>query len=269
MIRTKHYSHQGQNAAFTLLEVLIAMGIFAIGFVAVAAIFPAAAIMQKNTVDDVLAQQATRNAMSMAEAFTSAVQSSLRDALDTNVPDDMFVAEWPDTLDLDFTISENDRSFPSAGRPLDSQEELDEDLVNRKFYWELLVMRRQPRPTASKWTIFLFVMRMQGKTIDERFSGVQHIDVTTTNDADRFVFDNDPDKDGRLDLVRIGDLVLANNGLIYRVQEAYADGVTIAGFISTNTETGEYPDGLWIGQPLTDNHPSVTIEIKPFKGLLE
>ena len=42
---------------FTLLEVLVAMSIFAIGFVAVAALFPAASVLQKKTVDDLTGQQ--------------------------------------------------------------------------------------------------------------------------------------------------------------------------------------------------------------------
>jgi type II secretory pathway pseudopilin PulG len=52
---------RGNHRAYTLAEVLIALGIFAIGFVSIAAIFPVASIMQKATVQDMTAQQFERS----------------------------------------------------------------------------------------------------------------------------------------------------------------------------------------------------------------
>ena len=54
---------------FTLLEVLLAMGIFAIGFVFIAAIFPVAALLQKEAADIVNAQQAARNTKATMKAM--------------------------------------------------------------------------------------------------------------------------------------------------------------------------------------------------------
>lgn len=58
----------GVRAGFSLLEVLIAMAIFALGFVAVAAIFPAGVMLQKQTYRDVTGERAGRNFNSIAAA---------------------------------------------------------------------------------------------------------------------------------------------------------------------------------------------------------
>jgi prepilin-type N-terminal cleavage/methylation domain-containing protein len=57
--------HNRAAGAFTLVEVLIALGIFAIGMVAVASVFPSAAILQKQAVLDARAKQDTRSAEAM------------------------------------------------------------------------------------------------------------------------------------------------------------------------------------------------------------
>ncbi len=50
------------SAGFSLMEVLIAMGIFLIGIVAVAAVFPTGVAVQRRTVEDLTSQAVARNA---------------------------------------------------------------------------------------------------------------------------------------------------------------------------------------------------------------
>lgn len=50
------------RSAFTLMEVLVAMAIFAVGAIAVAAIFPTALVLQRETVNDVMAAHVTESA---------------------------------------------------------------------------------------------------------------------------------------------------------------------------------------------------------------
>ena len=52
---------------FSLMEVMIAMGIFVIGMVAIASIFPVAAVMQRETVRGVIAELVAENAASILE----------------------------------------------------------------------------------------------------------------------------------------------------------------------------------------------------------
>ncbi|MEM9415015.1 MAG: prepilin-type N-terminal cleavage/methylation domain-containing protein [Planctomycetota bacterium] len=57
-----------KTKGFTLAEVLISLGIFAVGMIAVASLFPVAAILQKETADDILGKQAATNARATLEA---------------------------------------------------------------------------------------------------------------------------------------------------------------------------------------------------------
>lgn len=56
-------------AAFSLMEVLVALGIFALGLVAVAAVFPTAIAIQSETVRDLAGQRAVINARSTIQAL--------------------------------------------------------------------------------------------------------------------------------------------------------------------------------------------------------
>ena len=64
--RTKSRYVSG-GGAFSLMEVMIALGIFVIGMVAIASIFPVAAVIQRETVREVVAGQVAGNATSLLE----------------------------------------------------------------------------------------------------------------------------------------------------------------------------------------------------------
>lgn len=57
------------NRAFTLMEVLVAIGIFAVGMVAVASIFPPAFVLQRKTIDAVQLQNAQENFEALASVY--------------------------------------------------------------------------------------------------------------------------------------------------------------------------------------------------------
>lgn len=69
---TPAWGHAGSRRgtrAFSLMEVLIALGIFALGLVAVAAVFPTAIAIQSETVRDLAGQRAIINARSTIQAL--------------------------------------------------------------------------------------------------------------------------------------------------------------------------------------------------------
>ena len=55
--------------AFTLIEVMFALAIFAIGMIAIASIFTTAILLQEKTIEDVAFQQISSNAQSMIKAI--------------------------------------------------------------------------------------------------------------------------------------------------------------------------------------------------------
>ncbi|MCC6682703.1 MAG: prepilin-type N-terminal cleavage/methylation domain-containing protein [Phycisphaeraceae bacterium] len=61
-----------RRPGFTLIEVLIAMGIFLIGVICVAALFPASVALQRQTVESVLGQQVARRAMEQMRTIAAA-----------------------------------------------------------------------------------------------------------------------------------------------------------------------------------------------------
>jgi type II secretory pathway pseudopilin PulG len=62
-------------SAFSLMEVLIALGIFAVGLVAVAAVFPTAIAVQRETVRDLAGQRTVVNARGLIQAMARSAEA--------------------------------------------------------------------------------------------------------------------------------------------------------------------------------------------------
>jgi prepilin-type N-terminal cleavage/methylation domain-containing protein len=81
MTRT-HAPNRAGRAGFTMIEILLAMGIFALGFIAVASIFPAGNVMQQATMNDIVPQFVVPYAetvMTTAKLSTANVPSTAKD----------------------------------------------------------------------------------------------------------------------------------------------------------------------------------------------
>jgi Tfp pilus assembly protein PilV len=264
-------------AGFTLLEVMLALGIFVIGFVAVASIFPVATILQKETVEDVTSQQFTRSAKAMLTG--RGLKASSMDTeplmLPGGVPD-YNVHPLGDVLTGLNGWTINDRSYPSTTATATA----------RSYYWVPLARRTNITavapysPNVGDWQVFLFCLKREENVIyTERTAGgaaapkampawasndangvpsVYQIGVTVSG-TNRFDFvtvtppnyfsNVDNNSDGRPDEIAAGDQVLDNNGIIYNVASADNTGIVIAGFIYPGLESGAYPTSLWYGRP--------------------
>lgn len=188
-----------RRSAFTMLEVLITMGIFAIGFVAVASIFPTAILLQKKTVEDVVAQQVARNAQALLETrgLTLGVAASLDGDLDNQLVEagattwDTDQRVYPVPLPMlttghDNTTTPNqrwllpDRSYPSASNPVES----------RKVFWVPLV--RDPSPiagvNAGEVIVYAFIIQ---RASDGRYPRPDLTDTNWVNFYDGYI-DNVP-----------------------------------------------------------------------------
>lgn len=89
--------------AFTLSEVLIAMAIFLIGFIAIASLFPAAAYLQKQTIDEINLDYVKGNAQAMVSVWTPDPQNNPLSA----IPQDGFMHP----VDM---FTRQDRTYPSV-----------------------------------------------------------------------------------------------------------------------------------------------------------
>jgi hypothetical protein len=160
------------------METLLAMGVFAVGFVAVASIFPVATLMQKQTAEDVLSQQVGRNAAAMMRA-RKFIAADLNDPSHPRyIPDDTRVhpllkndTDPPGQHDF---WRLNDRSYFLVAADITGyyhpQHTAEIPKTNpypsefgRSYYWVPLIRRTQRIPTSpDDWQVFVFVLRGGG-----------------------------------------------------------------------------------------------------------
>lgn len=233
-------------SAFTLMEVLIAIAIFSLGAIAVAAIFPAAIYLQRETVRDV---QANHTAIS-AEAAIAGKRF--------RAP----AADW-DAVPPDATAAANTRpGQPGVSRlPSDALEDwplqdrssvaTDPGTATRESYWVPLVYKRpgpsipQSSEAAEFLMIYYFVLARAENTIyadaprtaaagwatDDPVGVPSVRQIVVSVSGNRFDFGNGESSVGIEEgfdfIVNAGDQVLDRFGNIYTVTGADNGGVTV------------------------------------------
>lgn len=148
---------------FSLVEIMIAMGIFAVGFIAVAAMFPAAIILQRETMTDVEAQLIARNATSIIGArtltYSTSVAADLTDTLPAVLVDLTPFSQLGGSLATRFTLG--DRGYPTA----------EANVNDRKFYWVPFIRRLQTPATGPGDFIIAALVLSRDPARDYTFSG--------------------------------------------------------------------------------------------------
>ncbi len=248
---TRHskFERARPRRAFTLIELLMAMFILAIGLVAIASIFPVAGTLQQAAADATTARDVHNSVTAMLEARgldeTDLGASTYQNV--SPVPQNMLADRWPlatrchpQALDLDMN-----------GIPNETGE--DENFTARQFYWVPLVRDKNATPADRDWQVFVFILRKAANTDypsknptsdyanpddPDSVPGVAKIDVNGTRGTNILVLDNLPDGD-----IQSGDQILDSNGVIYDVVTVDGDEVTIRGFIA------DRPDEVWYGKP--------------------
>lgn len=279
---------------YNLMEVMVAMGIFAIGFVAVAAIFPVATVLQKETVEDAISQQFTRSAKAMMQG--RGFKTTDLDPVGVNptgIADSYRVQPLPTAwLQSGGKWTLSDRSYPSTVI----------DVYSRGYYWVPLVRCKvNPRTTttAGDWQVFLFCLKRESNAVYARTAltapeywanpndvmssgyygagdpasqidaipGVRSIAVQTGSvGTTRFTFAtpgiNNLNSSGRPSQIAVGDQVLDSNGIIYNVASADGNGINVVGQIYPAVEDGADPTVLWYAPPgqATSGRPSWTTQ---------
>jgi prepilin-type N-terminal cleavage/methylation domain-containing protein len=245
---------------FSLMEVLIALGIFAIGLVAVAAVFPTAIAIQRETVRDLAGQRAVTSARSTIMAL-----ARTKDPFEAPPYDKRFqsLSYRHDILAINRAGTLRDFTTPSprpnvTGRPGGVQPMIDQSFPalvaprsfgdfftletrgypqniprfdRRDYYWFPLIQARDLSGNKPTWFMYLMVMQRLGT---EAVPEVRAAVIDRRNTRDRVIaFDirslnNDLDNDGLPDLIQPGDWVLGDDGSIHRVLVAQGtDRITV------------------------------------------
>lgn len=265
-----------QRRGFSLVEIMIAMGIFAVGFIAVAAMFPAAIILQRETMTDVEAQLIARNAQAIiaVRTFTFSTVDNTADIKDAPlVPtpgiDDLTpFAQLAVPLNTRFTLG--DRGYPTAEATTDE----------RKFYWVPFLRRLKSPATGSSDFVVAALIMSRDPSRDYTFAAgnygtpafaipgnpvcandasnnkvpkVVGIDYTydSPTSPTKFQFNNrlfpTVTLAGQPDQIRPGDWFLDNNGSLYLAKSADAAGVVPVGAV--NKSAGTAVKKLWYAPP--------------------
>ncbi len=237
---------------FSLMEVLIAIGVFAIGMVAVASIFPVAILLQKQTVQEVEATHFGRNAKALVAARGFVAPAGAWDAIAaagvTSAMPAAAMNQW----------SLADRSYNTL-----------EPTNQRRVFWVPMCIDTDPSPSKA-WQVFVFVVRGErGKTYGpvaanpdivngEDPNYVPRVKRQATTLAvtgpvvNRFNFGNNPR------IVRPGESIVDQDGLVYIVNAADNAGVAVSGVIPGTA--GANVD-IWYAAPNTAGGTSTFVRL--------
>lgn len=242
------------------MEVLIAMGIFTIGFVAVAAIFPSAILLQKRTIQEIESDQVAMNVRGLISArlfdesdLTADSNLSALGDLEVGFADDAAVRDF-------WTLS--DRAYLANFAPDDSDADVGE--LAGYFWIPLFIDVDTTTVTSRKWEARVFVVR-RNPTESYTISGPR-----VANDADPAevpkVRSYDAVRSGTLaftlnsaeEVLDPGDPILLSNGGNVRVAsvDPTSDTVTI--------RSGVLPSGnfeVWIAPPASPGGTSPAREV--------
>ncbi|MBX2850638.1 MAG: prepilin-type N-terminal cleavage/methylation domain-containing protein [Phycisphaeraceae bacterium] len=253
-----------QAAGFTLAEILIALGVFAIGMIAVASLFPAAAILQRETTQDVIGELAAQSAAAIVNAqpltyeWTGAASNGdLADyythagltATDV-VPLEYINVTGGTALDR-FPVT--DRSYPSAQLDL-SAGPLREVIADCDLYWVPFIqdINGDPANTSpGKWIMRIFILEADSRatyaddTGDANLNGidsfpkVRRVDVSSVS-GNIFTLAGTA-------AIETGDIVMDSNGNDHVVTNVNGTQVAV---LNTIARSPDEPNRLWFAPRL-------------------
>lgn len=163
------------------MEVMVALGIFTLGFVTVAAIFPAGALMQKRATEQALAQHVADNGEAILRSLKLTYGPDVLAANTSGMLGEDYLTGWNGYYEAseDFTDSTRDYrnvvtfSMISGDTNAGSEDDLlarwplelrsypyaKGDVFDRDFYWLPLVQDAFGDPAAPNWQGFVFILR--------------------------------------------------------------------------------------------------------------
>lgn len=259
-------------AGFSLVEILIALGIFLIGMTAIVSLFPAAAILQRETTQEVISGMAAQSARSIIESQSltyapgSPGTGDLRNYYsaagynDTDaVPMNAIPINATDTVLTRFPFT--DRSYPTA--LIDGA-----DISNCDLHWVPFIqdLAGDQSGSAQLWVVRLFILESDSRanyagnaTTDANpgdptnFPKVRFVGVSAS--GDQFTLGAGTD-------LEPGDTVMDSNGNSHVITEINGNIVTV---LNSIPQTPAAPNKLWYaprqGGTSSPTQRVVTVEI--------
>ncbi len=251
-------------AAFTLMEVLIAIGIFAVGMVAVAAVFPAAIYLQKQTIQDATSQQVARNATAIMQSVLFTYDwdgtnpgGNLADYYTTGhdfggVQALPFLVSGSAAVPNGYTgdtVMTTSPAVPAFSEDLRSYPSYIQTSSSRKYFWQPFVKNQggNPASTSNPWVFYVFVMTSTPEGVPQVHTQTVTVDASNPSQFNFGSNFNDNDSDGNLDWLHAGDVVLDNTGTIHQITEAASTYIVTKSIIvgsPTKIFFGRGPDNV-------------------------
>lgn len=244
-------------AGFSLVEVLIALGIFAIGMTAIVSLFPAAAILQRETTQEVISEMAAQSARSIID--TQALTYEWSGTARTGDLADYYPHAGSNRTDvvplrlIDINVSTTaldrypaaDRSYPTAS--LDGNNIADCDLHWVPFIQDL---NGEPTGTNQNWVMRLFILDADSDADYSTTTPAGTVEVANSADPANFprvvavaasAAGNTFTTANTLDLDP-GDIVMDSNGNSHVITDITGTAVTVLHPIA---RTPNAPNQLW------------------------
>lgn len=276
---------------FSLVEVLIALGVFAVGFIAVASMFPAAIMLQKQTMLDLETKVVEQNVAGVIQG------RGLTFSTNAGLSPDLSDTTWLDFNAEPFTGAALSGalgakwSLPDRGYPTFMT-----DLASRRFFWVPFLRqtaKEDPmnagfadptKVTGGTYSVLAFIQQREpGKTYadaatdytvvanpgdgDEVPKVVQVKITLAGTDNNQFVIDAAESANAKLHFAAFepGDSVADNLGNTYVIQDVAVNGTSIqVGGIVPLTVTH-----LWYGAPADGKDHTSTVAIVTLAGMVK
>lgn len=152
--------HIQSRVGFTLLEVMFSILILGTGLIAIVSLFPVAGSIQRDTMDQVMAQNITSNAESylLGRGLSAAAINAM--TFTTNTVTDIPAIAGNTYANLESLVSVRDRGFPASKAASDTFTGPGTYVCNADYYWYPLFLKE----ASGNYKVFVFVQRRLGSS---------------------------------------------------------------------------------------------------------
>lgn len=173
-------------AGFSLVEILLSLGIFAIGMTAIVSLFPAAAILQRETTQEVISEMAAQSAASTINAKQLTYEwtgtASTGELMNYY---SSAGASGTDAVSIAGLFTAADRSYPTGVIDLTALT-VDEAIADCDMHWVPFIQDISGDPTNPIWVARLFIVEADSRA---NYSGTLPTGTdATANGADPATF---------------------------------------------------------------------------------